>query len=200
MRIGRNMAFLLAPGAGAPSTHPRMQAFARLLGKLGSVHSFDYSYMIGGRKSPDRLPRLIEAHCAALGALRQKHAGPIVLVGKSMGGRVGCHVTLVEQVAAVVCLGYPLCGGSDTSKLRDQVLMELNTPAMFIQGTRDPLCPLDLFEGVRGRMSAPTGLHIVEGGDHSLLAPKTALKARGVTQEEVDAGAFEAIGAFLGNV
>ena len=88
----QNLAFLLAPGAGAPSTHPRMQTFARLLGKLGPVHPFDYPYMIEGRKSPDCLPRLIEAHRAALDALRQKDAGPIILVGKSMGGRVGCHV------------------------------------------------------------------------------------------------------------
>jgi uncharacterized protein len=193
----RNLAFLLAPGAGAPSSHPRMQTFAHLLGRLGSVHPFDYPYRIEGRKSPDRLPRLIEAHRAALQALQQKHDGPIVLVGKSMGGRVGCHVALVETVAAVVCLGYPLCGGGDVSKIRDQVLLDLALPAMFVQGTRDPLCPLDLLEDVRGRMSAPTSLHVVEGGDHSLLVAKTALKARGVTQESVDLGVLDAIKDFV---
>ena len=102
-----------------------MQTFARLLGRLGSVHPFDYPYMIAGRKSPDRLPRLIEAHRAALDALRQIHSGPIVLAGKSMGGRVGCHLALEEKVEGVVCLGYPLCGGGDTSKRRDQVLLDL---------------------------------------------------------------------------
>jgi uncharacterized protein len=196
----QNLAFLLAPGAGAPSSHPRMQTFARLLGKLGSVHPFDYPYMIEDRKSPDRLPRLIEAHRAALHALRQKHTGPIILVGKSMGGRVGCHVALVEKVAAVVCLGYPLCGGGHVSKLRDQVLLELATPAMFVQGTRDRLCPLEIFEEVRGRMSAPTGIHVVEGGRHSLLVLKTELKARGVTQENVDLGIFGAIEDFIRKV
>ncbi|MCI4680886.1 alpha/beta fold hydrolase [Rhodoblastus acidophilus] len=194
---GQNIAFLLAPGAGAPSSHPRMQMFARLLGRFGSVHPFDYPYMIEGRKSPDRLPHLIEAHRAALHALRQNHAGPIILVGKSMGGRVGCHVALVEKVAAVVCLGYPLCGGGDVSKLRDQVLLELTTPAMFVQGTRDHLCPLQIFEDVRGRMSAPTNIHVVEGGDHSLLVSKTALKARGITQENVDLGVLGAIEDFV---
>ncbi len=192
-----NVAFLLAPGAGAPSTHPRMQAFARLLEKLGSVHPFDYPYRLEGRKAPDRLPRLIEAHRAALEALRSSHDGPIVLVGKSMGGRVGCHVALVEPVAAVVCLGYPLCGGGDATKLRDQVLLDLKTSTLFVQGTRDRLCPLDLLEGVRRRMSAPTSLHVVEGGDHSLLASKTELKARGATQEDVDQAIAEAIEAFL---
>jgi predicted alpha/beta-hydrolase family hydrolase len=193
----QNPAFLLAPGAGAPSAHSRMQTFARLLGKLGSVHPFDYPYMIEGRKSPDRLPRLIDAHRAALDALRQKHDGPIVLVGKSMGGRVGCHVALVEKVAAVICLGYPLCGGGDMTKLRDQVLLELTTPALFVQGTRDHLCPLDVLEDVRSRMSAPTSIHVVEGGYHSLLVSKTELKAQGITQETADLGVLGAIEDFV---
>ena len=193
-------AFLLAPGAGAPSSHPRMQAFARLLDNLGSVHPFDYPYMVEGRKSPDRLPRLIEAHGAALHALQQKHAGPIILVGKSMGGRVGCHVALAEKVEAVICLGYPLCGGGDVSKLRDQALLELTTRALLVQGTRDPLCPLGLLENVRSRMSTPTSIYIVEGGDHSLLVSKMELKAQGIAQETVDLGILGAIEDFVRKV
>ena len=34
--------------------------------------------------------------------------GPVVLIGKSMGSRIGCHLALEEDVAALVCLGYPL--------------------------------------------------------------------------------------------
>ena len=191
------IAFLLAPGAGAPSSHPRMRTFARLLGSLGSVEPFDYPYAIDGGKRPDPLPKLIAAHRAALASLREKHDGPIVLAGKSMGGRVGCHVALVEPVAAVICLGYPLCGAGDRSKLRDQVLLELRTPVMFVQGTRDPLCPLDLLEGVRKRMRAPSTLHVVDGADHSLLVAKTTLKALGSTQEEADDQILAAISRSL---
>jgi uncharacterized protein len=193
----RKTAFLLAPGAGAPSAHPRMKSFARLLEPLGSVHPFDYAYALAGRKSPDRLPKLIETHRAALDALRQKHDGPIVLVGKSMGGRVGCHVALVEDVAGVICLGYPLCGGGDPTKLRDEVLLALSTPILFVQGTKDRLCPLDLLDGVRGRMAAPNALHIVDGGDHSLLVSKTELKARGLDQAKVDRGIQDSIATFV---
>src|SRR5580704_5432719 len=144
-------AFLLAPGAGAPSSHARMRTFARMLGTIGLVEAFDYPYAKEGRRRPDPLPKLIAAHRAAVAAVRARHDGPIVLAGKSMGGRVGCHVALVEPVAAVICFGYPLCGAGDRSKLRDQVLLELRTPEMFVQGTRDPLCPLELLEGVRKR-------------------------------------------------
>ena len=192
-----DLAFLLAPGAGAPSSHPRMRTFARMLATIGLVEPLDYPYALAGRGRPDPLPKLIEAHRAALAALRAKHDGPIVLAGKSMGGRVGCHVALVDPVEAVICFGYPLCGAGDRSRLRDQVLMELKTPILFVQGTRDPLCPLDLLEGVRKRMHAPSTLTVVEGGDHSLMVAKTALKALGSNQEDVDDSMLTAISRFL---
>jgi predicted alpha/beta-hydrolase family hydrolase len=193
-------AFLLAPGAGASSSHPRMRTFARLLATLGPVEPFDYPYALEGRRRPDPLPRLIAAHRAALAALRLKHEGPIVLAGKSMGGRVGCHVALADPVQAVICFGYPLCGAGDRSKLRDQVLLELRTPILFVQGARDPLCPLDLLEGVRKRMHAPSTLYVVEGGDHSLIVAKGALKALNSSQAEVDDGVLTAIARFLRGV
>jgi len=193
----RGPAFLLAPGAGAPSSHPRMRTFARLLESIGPVEPFDYPYALEGRRRPDPLPKLIEAHRAALAALRAKHAGPIVLAGKSMGGRVGCHVALVDPVQAVICFGYPLCGAGDRTKLRDQVLLELETPILFAQGTRDALCPLELLEGVRKRMGAPSTLYVVDGGDHSLLVAKSTLKAQGSTQDEADEGIRTAIARFL---
>lgn len=193
----RDIAFVLAPGAGAPTSHPRMQSFRAMLESIGAVVPFDYSYALEGRKSPDRLPKLIETHRAALAALRKRHAGPIVLVGKSMGGRVGCHVALVEPVEAVVCLGYPLCGAGDPSKLRDEVLVSLRVPSLFVQGTKDRLCPLDLLDGVRRRMTAPNALHVVEGGDHSLFVSKTELKARGIVQDQVDDDIRKSIVDFL---
>jgi predicted alpha/beta-hydrolase family hydrolase len=193
----RSLVFLLAPGAGAPSSHHRMRTFARLLGSIGRVEPFDYPYMIEGRKRPDPLTKLIAAHQAALAKLRERHDGPIVLAGKSMGGRVGCHVALVEPVEAVICFGYPLCGAGDRSKVRDQVLLDLRTPAMFVQGTRDPLCPLELLDGVRQRMRAPSALHVVDGADHSLLVAKATLKALGSTQDETDDEILSAITHFL---
>ncbi len=191
------IAFLLAPGAGAPSSHPRMRTFARLVSSLGPVEPFDYPYAIEGRKRPDPLPKLIAAHRAALSSLREKHGGPIALVGKSMGGRVGCHVALIEPVVAVICLGYPLCGAGDRSKLRDEVLLALRTPILFVQGSRDPLCPLDLLEDVRKHMRAPSALHVVDDADHSLLVSKSALKAREATQEEADEEWLKEVAAFV---
>ena len=145
---------LFAPGAGAPSSHSWMTRWAELLAGIGSVRPFDYDYMRGGRKRPDPLPQLMAAHRTALRQARDGGSSPVVLIGKSMGSRIGCHVSLEEKVSALVCFGYPLCGGGDPTKLRDKVLRELRTPILFVQGTRDALCPLDMLATVRSEMIA----------------------------------------------
>jgi predicted alpha/beta-hydrolase family hydrolase len=191
--------FLFAPGAGSPSSHPWMQRWKQRLATIGRVEIFDYDYM-RERRRPDRLPQLIATHRGALAQARQATGEPTFLIGKSMGGRIGCHVALVEKISGVICFGYPLCGGGDPSKLRDQVLRELRTPILFVQGTRDALCPLDLLEKVRTEMIAPNVLHVVEGGDHSLLVAKRQLRACGQTQDDVDQRIEEAIRTFVKGV
>jgi predicted alpha/beta-hydrolase family hydrolase len=189
---------LFAPGAGAPSSHPWMQNWKQRLSALGEVETFDYDYMREGRKRPDRLPQLIAAHRKALQAARAiHHPDSTVLIGKSMGGRIGCHVSLEEKVDGLVCLGYPLCAMGDRTKLRDEVLRALTTPILFVQGTRDALCPLDLLERVRTEMKAPNSLHVVEGGDHSLRARIRQLHAISKTQDDIDRQIFAAMAEFV---
>src|SRR5213593_1748461 len=189
---------LFAPGAGAPSSHPWMQSWKKILSEIGDVETFDYNYMREGRKRPDPLPQLISMHREALSETRERHAsGSTILIGKSMGGRVGCHVSLQEKVAALVCLGYPLCAMGDRTKIRDEILRALSTPILFVQGTRDSLCPLDLLERVRGEMKAPNSLRIVKAGDHSLRVPKRELQGTSKTQEDIDQQICEAIAGFV---
>ena len=174
-----------------------MEGWKKRLAQIGDVVTFDYDYMIQGRRRPDRLSQLIAAHKKALAAVRAHTSGPIFLIGKSMGGRIGCHVSLEETVTGLICLGYPLCAMGDRTKMRDQVLRDLKTPALFVQGTRDALCPLDLLKQVRPQMPAPNFLHTVEGGDHSLLLRKKDLGAQ--TQDDVDLGIANAIRGFVSN-
>ena len=175
-----------------------MQDWKNRLSEIGEVETFDYDYMREGRKRPDPLPQLIARHREALSQARERHPTVLtILIGKSMGGRVGCHVSLEENVAGLVCLGYPLCAMGDRAKLRDEVLRGLNTPILFVQGTRDPLCALDLLERVRAEMKAPNFLHIVEGGDHSLRVPKRQLKATGKTEDDINQQILQAIAGFV---
>ncbi|HXI60747.1 MAG TPA: alpha/beta family hydrolase [Polyangia bacterium] len=199
--------FLLAPGAGAPSSSAWMQRWHNRLSTLGEVMTLDYPYMLAGRRRPDPPAVLIAAHAEALAQARLRAAGTVVLIGKSMGGRIGCHVAVAGAVKAggeqpdagrlrLVCLGYPLKSAS-SGALRDEVLVHLTTPVLFVQGTRDPLCPLPLLEGVRARMSAPNLLHVVEGGDHSLEVSAAQRKRAGISQGDSDANVLEVIRRFV---
>lgn len=225
--------FLFAPGAGAPSSHPWMQRWRERLEKIGEVVLFDYDYQRESRKRPDRLPQLIAAHRAALAAARASwpRDTPVFLIGKSMGGRIGCHLALElegraparsagreeapgtlaasrssalqessRMIRGVICFGYPLCAMGDRTKLRDEVLLSLGTPILFVQGTRDALCPLDLLEPVRARMTAPNFLHLVAEGDHSFGVSKRQLQAAQENQDDVDRRILEAIATFANSL
>jgi len=176
-----------------------MRAWAERLATLGAVETFDYPYMKGKKRAPDPQAVLIRAHLDAIAQAQQKHADhELILIGKSMGARMGCHVAVEFPVSRVICLGYPLVAPGDSSKVRDQVLLELETPILFVQGTRDPLCPLELLAKVRAQMRARNKLFVVDAGDHSLQVTKTQLKAAGETQEKVDERVLHVIRHFIG--
>jgi predicted alpha/beta-hydrolase family hydrolase len=191
--------FVFAHGAGAPSAHPWMRAWAERLATLGPVEVFDYPYMQGKKRAPDPQPVLVRAHLAAIAEAEARHPDhELVLIGKSMGSRMGCHVALERPVSKLVCLGYPLVAPGNSAKVRDQVLLELETPILFVQGTRDPLCPLDLLAKVREKMRARSKLFVIDAGDHSLQVTKTQLKAAGETQGGVDDRILHVIRHFIG--
>jgi predicted alpha/beta-hydrolase family hydrolase len=205
---GQAPLILFAHGAGAPSSSRWMIAWADRLRALGPVVPFDYPYMKAGRKTPDRAPVLLEAHRLALAAARAEHGldRPVVLAGKSMGSRMGCHLAVMlaseaatagpSPVEAVVCFGYPLrAAGSGAS--RAEVLQALTTPILFLAGSRDPLCPLADLAAVRPQMSAANDLFVVDGGDHSLEVRKRAAAAAGQTQDSWDSQMLIAIETFL---
>jgi predicted alpha/beta-hydrolase family hydrolase len=174
-----------------------MLAWKARLETFATVVALDYPYMLAKKRAPDPLSRLIAAHREALVAAREGHEGPVFLAGKSMGSRVGCHLSLEQDVDGLVCFGYPLKGMGPKGAIRDEVLRALTKRILFVQGTRDSLCPLDLLSQVRGQMSAPSDLFVVEGGDHSLAVAKGELKRSGLTQETVDAGILKVVREYV---
>ena len=87
-----NATILFAHGAGAPMVSPAMTAIAGALAEHGlRVVRFEFSYMAncraeGTRKPPPRGEKLKSEHLAAIDALHIN--GPLIIGGKSMGGRV----------------------------------------------------------------------------------------------------------------
>eukprot|EP00262_Sarcandra_glabra_P014326 TRINITY_DN4177_c0_g1_i2.p1 TRINITY_DN4177_c0_g1~~TRINITY_DN4177_c0_g1_i2.p1 ORF type:complete len:229 (+),score=37.31 TRINITY_DN4177_c0_g1_i2:2-688(+) len=193
---------VFAHGAGAPSTSEWMIRWKKMLEKaLDAVEvvTFDYPYISGGKhRAPPKAEKLVDNHSDVVKRAVEKHPGhPLILVGKSMGSRVSCMLAVAEDIpiSAVVCLGYPLKGINGA--VRDDVLLKLTTPIMFVQGSKDGLCPLDKLAAVREKMNSVNELHIVEGGDHSLKVGKKILQSKGSNQVDVEEGAVHAVAEFV---
>ena len=168
---------VLGHGAGAGLDSEFMVAMAIGLGAAGlRVCRFNFVYMERGRKPPDRQPVLEETFRAVVDEVGALHPGrDLVLGGKSMGGRIASHVAASGARAdALVFLGYPLHPPGRPDRLRAVHLAEIQAPMLFVEGTRDPFCPLDTLEEVRRGLPARTDVLVVDDGDHSLKVRRSS--------------------------
>jgi hypothetical protein len=102
-----------------------------------------------------------------------------------------------KKLCPLSSLWLLLCGGGDREKLRADAHLGLATSILFVQGTRDRLCPLDILESVRREMKAANELYVVEGGDDSSLLAKSQFAAIRETQYDVSCRILRAIRDFL---
>ncbi|KAL2937747.1 Testis-expressed protein 30 [Bienertia sinuspersici] len=116
-----------------------------------------------------------------------------------MGSRVSCMVASRDDISAlaIVCLGYPLKGMNGA--IRDETLVQLTIPIMFVQGSKDGLCPLDKLKAVQKRIKPNNDLHVTEGGDHSFKIAKKHLQASETTQMDAEESAVLSIASFVSN-
>jgi predicted alpha/beta-hydrolase family hydrolase len=178
--------FLLAHGAGAPMDSPFMQAFADLLAQQGfRVARFEFAYMAarrddGKESPPPRAERLTDEFHGAIADLDP--AGPLVIGGKSLGGRVASMIAQkafeTGRVAGLLCLGYPFHPPGRPDSLRTAHLVDLTLPALIVQGERDPFGGRDEVPGYE--LPSTIALHWAVDGDHG-LKPR---KASGLTEAE----------------
>lgn len=165
---------VLAHGAGGGMRSEFMAAIARGLSDRGwRAVRFDFPYMAAGRKAPDRAPVLESSFKAVLEDVRAGGA-PLVAGGKSMGGRIASLVAAQGvELSGLVYLGYPLHPPGRPERIRDAHLYEIDVPMVFVEGTRDPFCPLGTLEAVREKLPA-SSLVVIGDGDHSFKVRKSS--------------------------
>jgi len=169
---------LFAHGAGAPMDSKSMNAAAAALADAGfRVARFEFGYMAARRLSDQRKPppkaeTLQPEYRDAVAALGAK--GTLVIGGKSMGGRVASMVAddlhAAGKIAGLLCLGYPFHPPEKPAQLRTAHLENLQTPALIVQGTRDPFGTRSEVEGYT--LSKAIRMLWLEDGDHDLVPRK----------------------------
>ncbi len=168
--------FLLAHGAGGDRNTVGLKALARGLAEAGYlVVRPDLPYRAAGRRSPPPAERSVAGfvQMAASARLQLGEDVPWVVGGRSYGGRVA-SMALVDglQAAGLLLCSYPLHRPGDPSQPRVAHWPRIKVPSLFLEGTNDPFCDLEVFRRHLVELGAEPTVHVVEGGDHSLKVGK----------------------------
>jgi uncharacterized protein len=109
-------------------------------------------------------------HAAVL-AMRPQVAGKVFLGGHSYGGRQASMLAAGETglVARLLLLSYPLHPPARPGELRTQHFPSLETPALFVLGTRDGFASLEEMNAARELIPAPTRVISIDGAGHELM-------------------------------
>lgn len=114
-----------------------------------------------------------------------------------MGGRIASHIVADgTQADGLVYLGYPLHPPGRPERIRDAHLGDIKTPQLFVEGTRDPFCPLETLAEVIGKRRLKADVVVIDDGDHSLKVRKSS----GRSTEQAWDEAIGAIETWIGRI
>lgn len=179
--------YLFAHGAGADMNSEFMTQVAEgLAGKGIRVVRFNFPYMIkraedGKRRPPDRAPKLLLAYQEVI----QHLDCPVVIGGKSMGGRMSSLLlaqnALQEEgdrltILGSACLGFPFHAPGKDPKDRLDHMAELVEPLLIVQGTRDTMGTREeVLEYIKEeRVNSSIKMEWLEDGNHDLKPRKVS--------------------------
>ena len=108
---------------------------------------------------------------AAIASMRRQTSGRISLSGHSYGGRQASMLAASEAglVDRLLLLSYPLHPPQRPTELRTQHFPQLQTPAMFVHGTRDGFGSIDEMLSALKLIPAETELLPIASAGHELM-------------------------------
>jgi hypothetical protein len=174
-RAASRALFICAPGAGGHMNDRAMLATGEALSAIGiEVRRFNFPYRERGAKLPDPMPVLQKRFAAEADAARPDlHGRPLILGGRSMGGRVATMLAADGFACeALLLFAYPLHPQGKPEKLRDAHLPRIRVPVLCFNGTRDALCTKELMQRALEPVGPNWRQHWIEGADHSLKGAK----------------------------
>ena len=188
--------YVMAHGAGAGMRHRFMEAVAQSLATRGvATLRYQFPYVEAGGRRPDP-PGVLEATVRGAVATARESAPdlPLVAGGKSLGGRMTSNAMArrsLEGVLGLVFLGFPLHPAKQPGVTRAEHLARVESPMLFLQGTRDALADLGLITSVCSSLGPRATLHVVDGADHSFSVLKRSGRGDGEVMEELSVAVTE---------
>ena len=192
---------VLAHGAGAGMTHPFMEAMAeRLARRHVATLRYQFPYMERGESRTDP-PSVATAtvRAAVAEAGRQLPNVALFAGGKSFGARMTSTAAALSPLPGIhglIFLGFPLHPAGRPSVERAAHLERVQVPLLFLQGTRDALCGVELLGQVLKRLGKQATLRLWDGADHSFHVLKSSGRDDAQVLDEIADAIVAWCGAF----
>jgi uncharacterized protein len=138
-------ALVLGHGAAGGVTSPDLMAVTEVAQFEGlSVALVEQPYRVAGRRSPAPVHQLDAAWIAVMEHLvaDELRGLPLIVGGRSLGGRVACRTAEATGAVAVLCLAFPLQpprrAPRPPAASRLPELDQVQVPTLVVQGEKDP--------------------------------------------------------------
>ncbi len=175
---------LLTHGAGSNRNAPLLVALANAFSERQiEVVRFDLPYRQERPHGPPRpgdAAKDREGLRQELMKLREKNPGQVWLGGHSYGGRQASILAAETPGLAdrLLLLSYPLHPPGKPGQLRTAHFSMLQTPAVFVHGSRDPFGTFDELKSALALIPVTVQLLEIEGAGHDLGRNHAAVAAR----------------------
>ncbi len=183
---GARVSICLAHGATRDHTDPVIESLhTELTERRYLTLRFNFPFAEAQKRRPDPIQVLRRTFRAAIEALsRDPTASPahLFLGGIGLGAQVAADLAGSRvPIDGLFLLGFPLHPQGKLDEVKAEELFRVSSPVLFLQGSRDRRCDLDVLRRTLARVGAPSTLRISAGADHQF----NVLKKSGRTADEV---------------
>jgi predicted alpha/beta-hydrolase family hydrolase len=190
---GSRVSIVIGHGANEDMHNPVLEQLHRELTEHRYLTlRFNFPFAEAGKRRPDTISVLRRTMRAAIGTLgRDPTAAPahLFLGGKGLGGQVAADLASSRvRVDGLFLMAYPLHPQGKPEKTKPEQLFRIVSPVLFLQGSRDRTCDVDLLRRTLTRVGAPSTLHVAPEADRHFKVLKKSPR----TDEEVRAGLLQA--------
>jgi predicted alpha/beta-hydrolase family hydrolase len=198
---GARVSVVIAHGGGRDMDDPIIEHLHReLTDRHYLTLRFNQPFAEAGKRRPDSMRVLRRTLRSAIGILASDPtAAPahLFLGGKNLGGLVAADLAGARlRVDGIFFLGYPLHTARKPETVEADALYRLISPMLFVQGTRDVTCDLDVLRQTLTRVGAPTTLQVCREADQHFKV----LKKSDRTEEEVRAEILDGLDGWINRI
>ncbi len=175
MPEGAKMGLVFGHGAGTDITHITLERICQALFAVG-IASLRYRFRFrefGG--PPDKPAKGAPVTQSAVAYAQATYPAITWLAGgHSFGARMTAHALrdgLIEVPGAVFC-SFPLHQAGKPNRDRDEVLLPLRQPLLFLSGDKDTMASLPLLSAVVAEIGPNATLVTLAGADHGYRIAK----------------------------